>query len=147
MKVKLPLYILAYIKTTSKQYDGVGYMLQTKIYDALSNQYGDDVHYVFDGDVCIGAIGGKSGGKHLPKRSTKENCTRYGIDYVSHVYCKQCECLQRVALCHKIPRCCFGALVSENLYLDCSVCNSHTSDTLDEVVKDALSLLTFTIEL
>lgn len=147
MKTSIPLWILSYIKTSSKNYDGVGYQLQSAIHDACIQAYGDDIQHVFYDGVCVGVVGGASGGKHLPKRSTAENCKRYGIDYVSHVFCSVCNKQQRVALCHKIPRVCFGALHHDNLYLDCAICNSHVSDTLDDTVKQALAQFTITIEL
>ncbi len=146
MRYVLPMHIISYIKTSSKAYDDIGYKIATSIYDAVHDTYTDPIH-VYSDDVCIGVFGGVTAGKHLPKRSTKENCVRYGIQYVAAVYCKTCNKLQKTALCHKIPRSAYGALHKDNLYLDCSICNAHTSDTLDSDVALALAQFTITLDL
>jgi hypothetical protein len=146
MRITIPLYLLAYIKTTSKAYDSVGYRIEHAIQDALSEQYSDPVHVIHAG-VLVGVVGGYTARKHLPKRATQQNALRYNVAYTPTVFCTTCNKIQRVALCHRIPRVVGGALHTDNLYVACAYCNSHTSDTIDDDVRNALAPYTLTIEL
>lgn len=146
MRITIPLYVLAYVKTTSKNYDSVGYRIECAIADALAEQYPDHVHVIHNG-ILVGVLGGYTARKHLPKRATYQNALRYNVAYTPTVFCTVCNKIQRVALCHRIPRVVGGALHTDNLYIACSYCNSHTSDTIDDDVRNALTAYTLTIEL
>jgi hypothetical protein len=127
--MRIPLVLVNRLLAGASNFDVLGNYLQTQIYNAMYEQWIDDVLLVDSTGVIIGSFGGKTAFQHLPHRSVVDNAKRYNLDIPQTPQCILCG-NTKLAVCHRIPRAYGGNLSPHNLYLDCSLCNSKQRDVL-----------------